>query len=737
MTKFAFFSNRAERWKRDLVSLWGNFNVCPCLDHLELPCHSPVELSSVSSLKVWGNTKEPHHDIAYLLVCMGSTNEDRQCGISLVWVNPKQTRASTMEEAVETLATYPSSGTDWPYALTQLYEGSHHAPLPKDKHLGILPQGKAEETSCGQISQLDICQLLSAGPQVVYPSGLNGHDEPIITTLQELLSSGTSIIASKHLYLEIDIPPKEESGTKALPIGKASIIQATNPYKSPPKLEGSMTTEVNHLLDQEITEVSSCESKQSSLEKIITAVVTMSPPWKSEVSVPPVDTSSQASIKEAEGSLEDIPANISPIAAVYSSKSVSPLVDPSELQANANGAIDNMLHLNRSLDIKRQRATWELGVLLHQNESQEATSVAAAKDIFSQAVLEAKTNFWAAVMEAKTTRCHSIQAAKAACSKAISDAEAWKTSQDVIFQEEHGKYMQSLEEQAFGEESRSHHEVLSSCQATLYHSPQLLRGALAASYHILLGQTPPSPPFILPPRTPSKEEQPSTATPPMPMPKQSPRLKRQHPLPELMGNMPMGRATLAVMLGGPPSPKKWETPPWFKLLKPGCAEAFLRDSSIVVEVRLHFFSKHSYNFNQDSNCDLSGILKIGSECQLTRYWYLWNRSIVDRAWRAEASKLHPAVPTPTLESPKVIGLVGIHDPDALWHFAGFTYCPWCGKEGQNEGTVVNHLRTTHYRLGLVCDKCHSCLTTTCDTLCHHGHHNCHQVITPSESVPSD
>ena len=43
---------------------------------------------------------------------MGSTNEDRQYGVSLVWVNPKQTRASTMEEAVETLAAYPSSGID-------------------------------------------------------------------------------------------------------------------------------------------------------------------------------------------------------------------------------------------------------------------------------------------------------------------------------------------------------------------------------------------------------------------------------------------------------------------------------------------------------------------------------------------------------------------------------------------------------------------------------------------------
>ena len=46
---------------------------------------------------------------------------------------------------------------------------------------------------------------------------------------------------------------------------------------------------------------------------------------------------------------------------------------------------------------------------------------------------------------------------------------------------------------------------------------------------------------------------------------------------------------------------------------------------------------------------------------------------------------------PPLESPKVMGLVSIHNPDALCHFNGMTQCPWCGKEGQNEGTFINHL----------------------------------------------
>ena len=64
----------------------------------------------------------------------------------------------------------------------------------------------------------------------------------------------------------------------------------------------------------------------------------------------------------------------------------------------------------------------------------------------------------------------------------------------------------------------------------------------------------------------------------------------------------------------------------------------------------------------------------------------------------------------TKESPKVMGLKGIHDPDALQHFAGYTYCPWCGKDGQNEGTIVNHLRTVHYKLGLICNQCFCCPT---------------------------
>ena len=81
-----------------------------------------------------------------------------------------------MEEVVEKLTTSTFSGTDWPYALAWLHKGTCHAPLPNEGHLGILPQRGVEEAPCGQISQLEVCQLLATSPQVVYPVGFNGHD---------------------------------------------------------------------------------------------------------------------------------------------------------------------------------------------------------------------------------------------------------------------------------------------------------------------------------------------------------------------------------------------------------------------------------------------------------------------------------------------------------------------------------------------------------------------------------
>ena len=137
---------------------------------------------------------------------------DRHHGLSIIWVDPSQVRAASMEEVVEKLTACTSSGTDWPYTLVLMQEGTCHMPLPKEGHLGILPQRGVEAAPCGQISQLEVHQLLVTSPQVVYPIGLNGQDEPIITSLPELLACGISLTTGEPIYLGIDIlsPPVEE-----------------------------------------------------------------------------------------------------------------------------------------------------------------------------------------------------------------------------------------------------------------------------------------------------------------------------------------------------------------------------------------------------------------------------------------------------------------------------------------------------------------------------------------------
>ena len=72
------------------------------------------------------------------------------------------------------------------------------------------------------------------------------------------------------------------------------------------------------------------------------------------------------------------------------------------------------------------------------------------------------------------------------------------------------------------------------------------------------------------------------------------------------------------------------------------------------------------------------------------------------------------------ESLKVMGLKGIHHSNTLCYHAGLSYCPWCRKEGQNKGTMVNHLQTIYYKLGLVCSGCLCHSTTTSEAIQCHG-----------------
>ena len=91
-------------------------------------------------------------------------------------------------------------------------------------------------TACGRISQLEVHQLLHSSLQVAYPIGLNGHEEPIITSLPNSLANSISLTRGKSIYLEIDILQSmaKEPDWKPLPIGEHSTIIIASPHKTTP-----------------------------------------------------------------------------------------------------------------------------------------------------------------------------------------------------------------------------------------------------------------------------------------------------------------------------------------------------------------------------------------------------------------------------------------------------------------------------------------------------------------------
>ena len=205
MSEFEFFMEREDRWGNSLKALWGSLSICPMVTYIRLPLHTVEELDSIRHLKVWGNAQMPHPNRAYLLVQVDDTPNTKTYGLALVWVNPLQTRAAAMADALDTLATFAYKGPDWPYILIQLYEGANHMPLPANKHLGVLAQEKTEGPS-GWISQLRIHQLLSAGSSVVVPVELNGGEQTVTVNLPEPLCTGSSITSDDHPFVEVNIP---------------------------------------------------------------------------------------------------------------------------------------------------------------------------------------------------------------------------------------------------------------------------------------------------------------------------------------------------------------------------------------------------------------------------------------------------------------------------------------------------------------------------------------------------
>ena len=289
MSNYDFFSKGPSQWGEAFQSFWGCHVICPLLDQFHVTSIIESELSSLTSIKAWGNPEKFQSDITFLLVLTKEcTAGDRVYGLSTMLVNPNQARVSAVEEAVKQLAPLIPTRPNWPYALVQLNADACHAPPPREGQLSILMERGTNSAACRWISQLDIYQLLSLGSQVIYLEGLNGCEVPLITSLPESLAKGMTMLRGKPIYLSVDIPQstlREQESKAPSPSSHSIPILIASPIRAPPpKAEGhvSMTREVKELLFWAVSDTSVHVSGGSTPKRLepVVLVMLLPPNWK-------------------------------------------------------------------------------------------------------------------------------------------------------------------------------------------------------------------------------------------------------------------------------------------------------------------------------------------------------------------------------------------------------------------------------------------------------------------------
>ena len=316
--------------------------------------------------------------------------------------------------------------------------------------------------------------------------------------------------------------------------------------------------------------------------------------------------------------------------------------------------------------------------------------------------MKAKYDYRVAIQEARAIRCSKLEESEAAYSEALSENVAAKSLQCPTLHREHVKHMHELEEWALDAENKSRQDFLSTHQAVLCHAlavsqrestfllPHLIRAIIIiTSIHSICQGTPGRGATTCDYSSQARTQMVSTA-------------KKVASSTDAQGDTSIDESSPMALQEGLLSSKRGKNADWSSSLKPSHTDAFSWDSGPVKEARSHYFATHPWDWVHGNTDDLSDIFR-----ELAQGAGLLGESIhkIQLSWNGPEELKHAnyvlqSLPkglkflraVSTKESPKVMGLKGIHDPNALWHFTGYTYHPWCRKDGQNEGTVINQLR---------------------------------------------
>ena len=233
--------------------------------------------------------------------------------------------------------------------------------------------------------------------------------------------------------------------------------------------------------------------------------------------------------------------------------------------------------------------------------------------------------------------------------------------------------MWELEAHALRMENKSCQDFLIAHQAVLEQALQTLKDDLQSSYSLLLGQSfSTCPPLTLAPASQAGGQPPSL----IPL-KSEPTLslppKRWHSSTEAQVDTSIDEDFPTTSQEESSNPKRRKTSDWLTSMKSEHVDAFSWDSDSIKEARAHYFATHSWNWAQGNVMDLSDIFK-----ELVQKAGLLDESIFEIQWswkgpehlqqanyifQSQSKGLRFLRVVSAKESPKEMGLKGIHDPE--------------------------------------------------------------------------
>ena len=203
------FAKDPSWWEESNQALWGCHDICPFLPRFHVALVTWPELSTLSHSGAWGDARNFQGNMAFLLIVPEKTiQEEVAFSLTMVWANPYQAHLSSVDEVAKKLTLLINFGDNWAYNFVWLNKDAQHVPLPKEGHLSTMIDSTPSRNACQHLHQLEVHQLLQCGDWVVYPDGLNGSLEPVLTFLSGALVQGMNMLepACKPSFLSVDLP---------------------------------------------------------------------------------------------------------------------------------------------------------------------------------------------------------------------------------------------------------------------------------------------------------------------------------------------------------------------------------------------------------------------------------------------------------------------------------------------------------------------------------------------------